>query len=121
MLTFEEMPEDNADLARVVVDFPRLEPDTADSCPVPMAEVLGYLRLESPDGDSLRTASLEFLRTALVSDCRFWIWSFHESDGAQCFVTASVAADGTSSVGYDPNIYGLTPEQFILGDFHEVF
>ena len=47
MLSKNEMPENNEDIAKIEVDFPRLSNDTADSCPVPMTEILHYLSLES--------------------------------------------------------------------------
>jgi len=34
MIPFEEMSEDNAQLANIAVEFPVLEPNTAESCPV---------------------------------------------------------------------------------------
>ena len=121
MIPFEEMPADNAELANVEVQFPRLHPDTADSCPVSLNDVVSYLRLESPDYESVEANQLQFLRTAQVADQRYWIWSFRESDGSDCFVTVSQSRDGTTCTGYDQNYYGLTPEQFMLGDYHHAF
>ena len=40
MLSYEEMPEDNRELAKIDVSFPRLESDNADSCPVSLDEVI---------------------------------------------------------------------------------
>ena len=48
-------------------------------------------------------------------------WSFQESDGADCFVTVSASPDGTICTGYEENYYQLTPEQFMLGDYYNVF
>jgi len=121
MIPLEDMPEDNEDLAKRPVTFPVLEPNTAQSCPVPMKEILSYLRMESPDGASIKVAQLKFLRTALVGSHRYWIWSFQESDGADCFVTVSLPPDEGACIGYEENFYALTPEQFMLGDFHQVF
>lgn len=121
MISFEEMPEDNAELASIAIEFPRLQPDSAESCPVSLADVVAYLRLESPDYESVQANQLRFLRTALVADHRYWIWSFRESDGTECFVTVSESPDGTTCTGYEEDYYGLTPEQFMLGDYHNVF
>lgn len=121
MIPFEAMPEDNAKLASIAIAFPRLEPDTASSCPIPMDDVLEYLRVESPDGDAVQVKQLRFLRTAQVAEQRYWIWAFQEADGTDCYVTVSVSPGGESCVGYDANHYGLSPDQFLLGDYHEVF
>ena len=121
MIPFDEMPADNAELVNIDIDLPRLQPDSADSCPVPLEDLVAYLRLESPDYESVQASQLLFLRTALVADHRYWIWSFQESDGTECFATVSAAPDGTACRGYDDNSYGLTPEQFMLGTFHQVF
>ena len=56
MIPFEEMPEDNAQLAGISIEFPLLHPNTAESCPVPISDVVEYLRLESPDGDAISDA-----------------------------------------------------------------
>lgn len=81
VLSFDEMPEDNADLADVDVDFARLPDDSAACCPVSMEEVLEYLAMEAPDGESLQGDDLEFLRTARVEDTDYWIWSFSQPGG----------------------------------------
>ena len=121
MISYEEMPDDNAKLADIEVDFPLLQPNTAVSCPVPIADIVDYLHVESQDGDTFQAAQLQFLRTALVAQHHYWIWSFQESDGSACYVIATVAPDGSTSIGYEENCYGLSPEQFMLGWFHGVF
>lgn len=73
-----------------------------------------------PDGESLAAEDLTFLRTALVDQTRYWIWSFDEPDGDRAYATVSAGPEGVS-VGYETDYYGLTPEQFILGDYHDVF
>jgi len=121
MIPYDHMPEDNSELAKVNVDFPRLDPDTAESCPTPLDDIVEYLRMESTDGDAVDASQLTFRRTAQVADRRYWIWSFRESDGSNCYVTVSVGPDGDDSIGYEEDYYGLTPEQFMLGDYHQVF
>jgi len=117
----DEMPEDNADLARLQLDFPRLQPDTVETCPIPLSEIVEYLRMESSDAEAVNESQVRFLRTALVGDHMYWIWSFRESDGADCFVTVSASPDGATCTGYEENYYQLTPEQFMLGDYYNVF
>jgi hypothetical protein len=121
MISYEEMPNDNVELAEVVIDFPLLQPNDAESCPLSMETILDYLNEESSDGDGIQAGQLKFLRTALVAEKRYWIWSFQDSDGSDCFVTASWSPNGNAEIGYDENDYDLTPEQFMLGDYHDVF
>jgi hypothetical protein len=118
MVSVDEMPDDNAHLASVDVEFPRLEGDSLEGCPVPLGDLLSYLAIEVPDGESLAAEDLTFLRTALVDQTR--IWSFDEPDGDPAFATVSAAPE-VVTVGYETDYYGLTPEQFILGDYHNVF
>ena len=121
MIRYEDLPDDNAVLANIEVAFPRLSPDSPKECPVPMNKILEYLRCESPGGESLQANDLQFLRTALVAEDRYWIWRFTESDNSECFVTVSVAPNGTSCIGYDINWYSLTPELFTPGTYYNVF
>ena len=122
MLNADEMPDDNADLATVVVSFPRLADDSAAGCPVLMSDLLEYLAMEVPDGESLSADDLKFIRTADVEGTSYWIWRFREPDGNNAYATVSVRRGGSQpTIGYDADYYGLTPEQFILGNYHEVF
>ncbi len=121
MPTYEEMPEDTAELAKLVVEFPRLGVDTPGSCSVSMTEILAYLHLESPDGDEIEEQDLVFLRTAQVAEKAYWIWKFAESDGVECYVTVLSTSQGETCIGYEENHYDLTPEQYMLGDYYNVF
>jgi hypothetical protein len=121
MPAYEDLPEDNAELAQLVIEFSRLADDTPASCPVSMKEILDYLHLESPDGDEVEEKDLVFLRTAQVAEKAYWIWKFTESDGVQCYVTVSVTSQSETCIGYEQNTYGLTPEQYVLGDYYNAF
>jgi hypothetical protein len=121
MIPLEEMPEDNAGLANVEIEFRCLEADTAESCPVPLDEIIDYLRLESSDLDAVHADQLRFVRTAQVAEQSYWIWAFRESDGSDCYVTVAVSPDGSASLAYAENYYGLSPEQHMLGDYHGMF
>lgn len=116
------MPDDNAALANVQVEFPALRDDSADSSPTSVPALLDYLADEVPDGDRLTERDLTFVRTAQVADAEYWLWRFREPgpDGEDAFVTVS-RRGGQVCVGYGTDYYGLTPEQYILGDYHEVF
>ena len=120
MISAEEMPDDNAELAGVAVDFPRLREDSPTGCPVSLDDV-SYLADEVPGGASLTRGELTFLRTAQVEASKYWIWRFREPEGGdEAYVTVATA-DGAETIGYETNYYGLSPEQFILGDYHGVF
>lgn len=121
MIPYEKMPEDNADLARISVDFPRLTPDVPMTCPVTSQEILDYLALEAPDGEMLTWEELTFIRTADVEGTAYWIWRFHEQDKREAYCIVSKSLGGRITIGYDENWYGLSPEQFILGHYHDVF
>ena len=119
------MPDDNAELAKIEINFPYLKDNTPLSCPSLMTEILEYLSMECPSGDSIKEEDLIFIRTAKVKKAKYWIWKFFDQDDAECYVTVSshtrLLLLKSISIGYDENCYGLTPEQFILGDFYEVF
>jgi len=121
MLTYEQMPDTNKDLAKVDISFPFLTPNTVDQCPRDMADIQDYLRIEDADMDKVAKRDLVFIRTAQVAEQRFWIWRYFESDGQECFVTVSQSPDGSNSLGMDWNTHKLSPEQFMLGDYHQVF
>lgn len=121
MIAYEEMPENNADLAAIDFDFPRLNPDTTADCPVSLGDIVEYLKLESPDADSVLVSQLTFLRTAFVEEHSYWIWEFIETDGTKCYATVSLDAAGSLYIGYGEDSYCLSPQQFILGDYHDVF
>ncbi len=115
------MPEDNSDLAQLEVFFPNLPDDSPLSCPVPIEDLLAYLADEVPGGERLAPVDLTFLRTADVDGTQYWVWRFDEPDGEAAYATVSVDPGGTETIGYEADHYGLTAEQFIVGDYHQVF
>jgi hypothetical protein len=116
------MPDDNASLADVEVVFPRLAEDLPTTCPVSLDDLVRHLSDEAPGGDSLTTRELVFLRTAQVEDMQYWVRRFKEPDGGEhAYATVAVAAHGSPTIGCEADYYGLTPEQFIVGDYHQVF
>lgn len=116
MLTYEQMPEDNSDLSKISIDFPHVSFDDVSEPKEIEPYLLDYLKIEgySPDGD------LTFLRTALVEETVYWIWEFI-SQGEKTYATATQDTNGDTSLGCDTDLYNLTPEQYILGDYHECF
>lgn len=116
------MPDDNADLASIAVEFDRLTPDTAESSPLSSTEILRYLADEVPGGEGLSAHDLRFVRSAQIADRSYWIWSFREPDGgSSAYVTVALGQGDQTTLGYETNYYDLSPEQFLLGDYHDVF
>lgn len=113
--------EDNRDLVKAVVEYPHLDPDSPADCPVREQELLAYLAIEVPDGELLTGADLNFVRTSQVAESRYWLWRFNEPRGDDAFLTVSQGPEGATTTGYSDNYLNLSPEQFILGDFHECF
>lgn len=115
-----EVPDDPAALASLEIELRRLPDDSPRSSPVPIADIIEYLRLESTR-DELAPRDLRFLRTAVIDEAKYWIWEFNESDGVTAYATVSQAGADPPTVGYDDNFFELSPEQFIVGDYYRLF
>jgi hypothetical protein len=112
-------PRGNLDEVRTVgVSLPRLDPDTPDTCPVPLADVQEHVRIESDDG-TVKSFPLTFLRTARIGATEYWIWRFHEPG----------RGDGYALVAFWPpklritecdDTFDMTPEQYILAAHFEI-
>ena len=116
MLSNDEIPENNAELAKIKIEFPHV-PFSEISEPNEIEPyLLDYLEVEGfpPDGE------VKFIRTALVEETVYWIWEFY-SDGEKIYATATQDKYGNTGLGCDADYYGLTPEQYILGDYYECF
>ena len=116
MIGYDEMPEDNAELTKIQIDFPQVPFSKVSEPSEIEPHLLDYFNREdyTPDGN------LTFLRTAQVEDTVYWIWEFI-SDGDKSFATATQDKEGNGCLGCDTDYYGLTPEQYILGDYHNCF
>jgi hypothetical protein len=112
VLIWDEMPKDNLALAAIPVEFPSVPSEKVVSPDRIVPDLLDYLGREgfAPDG------LLQFLRNALVERTLYLIWSF-ETGGEPAFATASVR-NRQWCLGCGINHWGLTPEQFILADYH---
>jgi hypothetical protein len=121
MIPYQDMPENNREIAKLEVSFPNLESNTPASCPVQVSEILEYLNDEAPSDDSISEKDLKFIRTAQVAESEYWIWEFQDSEGTKYYVTVSRSPQGSTEISYDENFYSLTPKQFILGTYHNVF
>jgi len=124
MLSKDELPEDPAQWGDLAVSFPRLVPDTADSCPASLSDLLEYIDSESANAGV--TARLRFLRTAQVGDKQCWIWSYTDADGELSYITYWQDAAGEGILGMsdakaDPDASkSLSPEQYILAEYHDL-
>jgi hypothetical protein len=119
MIPYEQMPENNEDLASLSVSFPFLEPNTPEKCPVSIEDLLDYLSVESEEG--ITADDLEFIRTAKVAKENYWIWRFIDSYGDECFAWVRDRRWGSTVTSFDKNHYHLTPEQYMLANYHEIF
>ncbi len=118
----EQLPKSWKGLKRYRFDLPRLIPDDPSACPVTKAKMLEYLDMEAPGGaqsgssDVIRV-ELHFVRTAVLNDSKYWLWSFTADDARDCYVAVQETRDGGSILGFD-EMFGLTPEQWLVLDFY---
>ncbi|MDP1658719.1 MAG: hypothetical protein Q8L73_05135 [Methylotenera sp.] len=116
-----ELPEDAADWGSVNVDFPRLTPDSAETCPLSLDQVFDYIKIESGDIDSASRNSLSFIRTAIIDSEKYWLWKYVESDETECFVLVRQGYEGRLMTSLT-NSNNLSAGQYLLADyFDEVY
>jgi hypothetical protein len=118
MIPLEQMPEYRRDLVNVPVDFPPLDEEQAVRHVEFVDSLLEYLELEG-EAD-LSAKDLTFLRSAQVGEKRFWIWEFEGDSSDKYYAVASEKPNGSTRLSYDP-AEGLTPEQFMLAEYHECY
>jgi len=92
-------------------DLPRLDPDTADHCPVPFIDVRAYVDVESASFDS---SGLIWVRTADIDDVHYWVWQM-DDDGDLAYVYVE-EFDGCRLTCMNSAV-GLTIEQFLVREF----
>jgi hypothetical protein len=118
MIPRKNLPGDAAEWTSVSVSFPRLEQDSADSCPMTEDQVFDYTRLESADRNKSERVQLRFVRTARVADVSCWLWEYTEEDGQLCYVSFRQNVDGSSVLCIrDSN--NLSHEQYLLADYYD--
>ena len=71
-----------------------------------MTDIHEYLRAES----SKRVVGLAFLRTALIGEVSFWLWSYHDSGRRHYVDVGAVGARAVIATGAADD---LTPEQYL--------
>jgi len=116
MIKYEDMPEDNEKLAKIDIDFPHVPLANIHSPEDLKSDLIEYLEIEdyAPDGE------IGFIRTAKVENTVYWIWKFI-SQGDEVYATVALDQNGNMTIGCDENYYNLTPEQYIIGDYHNCF
>ena len=104
MIPREQLPEDAEKWNSVSVSFPYL----TDNTPHSEDAVIEYIKIESSDTDSANKERLKFVRTAQVSDSKFWLWEYTEDDGTIVYVTLSTDPNGHECLGL-AEANGLSP------------
>ncbi|MDP1614566.1 MAG: hypothetical protein Q8L68_02095 [Methylococcales bacterium] len=116
-----ELPEDAADWVSVNIDLQRLCPDSNETCPLSFEQLFGFIKIESSDTDSASRNRFSFIRTAMINSKKYWLWTYTESDGSECFVLVQQDEKGSLMTSLT-NSNGLSAEQYILADyFDEVY
>ncbi len=118
----DQLPKSWKGLKRYDFRLPLLVPNDASRCPTSKAEMLEYLDVEAPGGsesgsEKVVQFELRFVRTALVNDSKYWLWSFTADEGLECYVAVQLAPNGDSILGFDET-FGLTPEQWLVMDYY---
>jgi|GEM_PF-1792946 len=115
MIPRNELPDDAADWRNIDVEFPTLEPNTAESCPNYPDEVMSYVNMESGDVGQANIERLAFVRTALVGRAKYWLWIYTEEDGATDCVVYSKGGPAILSLAAPS---GLSAEQYLLAEYY---
>jgi len=118
MIPREKLPDDPMEWTDINVSFPHLAPDSSESCPQTKEEILEYVARESADLDQAKEARLKFLRTAQVSDARYWLWSYEEEDGEVCYVALRQKKDSEHLSLSSTS--GLSPEHYLLAHYYNM-
>jgi hypothetical protein len=108
------------DVRNIDVRLERLDPDTEDSCPVPMSEILEHVEIEAP-GESGSSVSgtvgpLRFARTARIGETRFWMWTFQNGRGEPSYAHVEAWPDGTTIIDCD-DTFNMTIDQYLMASY----
>jgi hypothetical protein len=115
---YEDMPDDNEDLIKLDIAFPYLDEIQIKRNPNFIQDLLEYLHLE---GETVSSDGLNFIKAVKVKEQKYWIWEFSDKDREHCYAVVGEDTSGVLSFSYDLDWYHLTPDQFILGEYHNVF
>jgi hypothetical protein len=114
-----ELPDDPAEWRGLPVSLPLLSGNSSASCPLPISELMEYVRFESADQDAASIESLQFIRTAQIEGSRYWLWSYTELSGDVCYVFLRENEAG-NTLRSMTGTGGLSPEQYLLADYYHL-
>jgi hypothetical protein len=119
----DQLPKSWKGLKDLSFDLPLLTPNDPSGCPRSRTEILQYLDVEAPGGsesgsEAVIQFDLDFVRTALVNDSKYWLWRFKADAGLDCYVAVRETPAGDSILGFD-EAFGLTPEQWLVLDYYD--
>jgi hypothetical protein len=118
----EDFPEDFDELKKVKVELPLAKGETEATCPIPMLEILKHLAHECPGGEfsgSEETIDfrLNFSRTAIVNETKYWLWLFEDIEGSDSFV---LVGKGPNELLVYDETFGLSSEQIIIAQHFDI-
>jgi len=113
----ESLPKKVSEFHRVQVELEYLPEDSAASCPISHDDIMEYIRAESADLDAAKAERLKFIRTARVENARYWLWTYNEAAGSECYIFVRERAGGETYLALT-NMYGLSPDQYLLAYHH---
>ncbi len=119
----EQLPKAWKGLKRYTFELPKLLLNVPWTCPRRKKEILEYLAVEARGGsqsgsENVIEFDLKFVRTAKVKGSKYWLWSFEDGDGVECFVAVHKDETGRNILGFEEAL-GLTPEQWLVMDYYE--
>jgi hypothetical protein len=118
----DQLPKSWKGLQSYSLDFPFLTPNDPSTCPRTTAEILEYLDVEAPGGsqsgsENVIEFDLQFVRTALVNECKCWLWRFKADEDLDCYAAVQLRPNGDTVLGFEES-FGLTPEQWLVLDYY---
>jgi hypothetical protein len=116
------LPKSWRALKRYSFDLPLLVPNDPSACPRTRKEILEYLNVETPGGsesgsENVIQFDVQFVRTAQVNECKYWLWRFKADEDLDCYVSVQQTPKGDSVLGYDET-FDLAPEQWLVLDYY---
>jgi hypothetical protein len=112
-------PRGNLDDVRTIeVSLPRLNPDSAATCPIPFADVIEHVQTEYDDGSGTRL-QLIFVRTAKIGSTSYWIWRFTDPSHGDWYALVSFWPPKLAVTECD-DAFDMTPEQFIVASHRKI-
>jgi hypothetical protein len=100
------------------VPLPYLPENSPTSCPVTAQEILRYVRSNAEGARHVRLDQLVFVRTALVGECRYWMWRF-PTPGLASHALVMLDAEGPwLSCRQAPGVQA--PEDILIADYQTV-